>query len=237
MRTEGQVRNASPCHKPCTRTRSCSLRTTLLDSMASNELTTATLRFLTDAGHLLAAAAPETSAYLMSRRSDLMFEHEVPLSDKQRQSVCSCCGHIMVLGNGSHLQVKPGRRPSKKLRPDQRSKAANTTRRPQSQTACGPTKAITCGRCGGVTEVKLPAPGMILRRKAKPEKGTKSSGPAVSSGLSSAAQEMSSQKATSNASSKKRAKSRKAGLQALLNQPSTSRPGLGLSLADFMAKK
>jgi hypothetical protein len=43
-------------------------------------------------------------------------------------------------------------------------------------------------------------------------------------------------KLSANASSKKRAKNRKQGLQALLQQSSSSRPqvGLGLSLADFM---
>jgi hypothetical protein len=201
--------------------------------MASNELTAATLRFLTDAGHLLAAAAPETSAYLMSRRNDLMFEHEMPLSDKQREHVCSCCGHIMMLGNVSNLQVKPGTRPSKNPRPTQHSRANKKAQRLRPQPACGPTKAITCGYCGRLTEVKLPAPVPISRRNAKTEQVAKPGGSGVSSGPPSATQ---APKATSNASSKKRAKSRKAGLQALLDQSSASRPGLGLSLADFMAK-
>ncbi|KAH6847872.1 hypothetical protein B0I37DRAFT_415578 [Chaetomium sp. MPI-CAGE-AT-0009] len=144
---------------------------------------TASLSFLSDAGHLLAITAPETSAYLMGRRNDLMFEHELTLSDKHRQHVCSCCGRIMLLGQGT--------------------------------------------------------PSAITRRKAKPEKVSKASRLEMSTSLSSAAQETASQKTTSNASSKKRAKSRKAGLQALLNQSSASRnsgPGLGLSLADFMQK-
>ncbi len=208
-----------------------------MDNMASNELTAATLRFLTDAGHLLAAVAPETSAYVMSRRNALMFEHEMPVSDKHRQHVCGCCGHIMLLGSGSHLQVKPGKRPNKKLRSAQRSKGMHA-KRLDPETTSGPTKAITCGHCGRLTEVKLPAPGPISRRKDKMEKViAKASGQRAAPGSSSAAQEVPSQKATSNASSKKRAKSRKAGLQALLEQSSASRPGLGLSLADFMAKK
>jgi hypothetical protein len=204
--------------------------------MASNELTTATLRFLTEAGHLLATTVPETSAYVLSRRNDLMFEHEMPLSDKQRQHVCTCCGHIMLLGQGSDIQFIPGKRPIKKSRPVPGSKG-KAMRPLGPQTSSGPTKAITCGHCNRLTEVKLPAPGAISRRKVKVATTTKTSGSGAGASLSSTAQEMPSQKATSNASSKKRAKSRKAGLQALLSQSSASRPGLGLSLADFMEKK
>jgi hypothetical protein len=201
--------------------------------MAHNEQTT-TLSFLTDAAHLLATTAPETSAYLMSRRNDLMFEHEVPLSDKQRQHVCSCCGYIMLPGKGSCLQVKSGIRPSRK----NKLRSTGSTGGPHNP---GPTKAITCGHCGRLTNVKLPAPAPISWRKVKVEKMAKALGASGSSTTAQAqAQETASQKASSNASSKKRAKSRKAGLQALLDQSSASRNsrpgGLGLSLADFMAK-
>ena len=201
--------------------------------MALNEQTT-TLSFLTDAAHLLATTAPETSAYLMSRRNALMFEHEMPLSDKQRQHVCSCCGLIMLPGNGSCLQVKSGIKPSRK----HKSRSIRSTGAPHNP---GPTKAITCGHCGRLTNVKLPAPAPISRRKVKVEKVTKTLGASSPSATAQAqARETASQKASSNANSKKRAKSRKAGLQALLDQSSASRNsrpgGLGLSLADFMAK-
>lgn len=198
-------------------------------------MTTTTLRFVTEAGHLLATTAPETSAYVMSRRNDLMFEHEIPLSDKERQHVCTSCGHIMLFGQDSDLQFSSRKRPTMKPRsvPGSKGKA---TRLPGPQASSGPTKAITCGHCNRLTEVRLPAPARISRQKVKVVKSTKAPGIGVGASLSSAAQEPPSQKATSNASSKKRAKSRKAGLQALLNQSSASRPGLGLSLADFMQK-
>ncbi|KAK4043529.1 putative UPF0587 protein [Parachaetomium inaequale] len=212
------------------------------DEKAGDEMTpaelTATLGFLTDAGHLLATAAPETSAYVMSQRNGLMLEHEMALTDKQRQHVCSCCGHIMLLGQGSELQVKAGQRASQKPRSTRAPKGNGAQKLPsRPQTCPGPTKAITCGHCGRLTNVKLPAPAPISRRKVKVEKATKASGRATS--VPSTAQEMASQKTTSNASSKKRAKSRKAGLQALLDQSNASRnsgPGLGLSLADFMQR-
>jgi hypothetical protein len=205
--------------------------------MNSTELT-ASLSFLSDAGHLLAITAPETSAYLMSRRNDLMFEHELTLSDKHRQHICSCCGHIMLLGQGSELQVKAEQTNSQKSRPSQKLKG-NGQGKPRPQTSLGPMKVFTCGHCGRLTNIKLPAPPSITRRKAKADKVDKPSGLGVGASLFGTAQETTSQKITSNASSKKRAKSRKAGLQALLSQSSASRnsgPGLGLSLADFMQR-
>jgi hypothetical protein len=213
---------------------------TNLNKMTPAELTT-TLGFLTDAGHLLATAAPETSAYVMSQRNGLMLEHDMALTDKQRQHVCSCCGHIMLLGQGSELQVKAGQRASQKPRSTRVPKGNRAQRlpsRPQLETCPGPTKAITCGHCGRLTNVQLPAPARISRRKVRVEKATTKASEKATS-VSSAAQEVPSQKTTSNASSKKRAKSRKAGLQALLDQSNASRnsgPGLGLSLADFMQK-
>jgi hypothetical protein len=204
--------------------------------MASTELA-ATLGFLTDAGHLLATAAPETSAYLMSRRSELMFEHEMTPTDRQRHHVCTCCGHIMLLGQASDLHIKAAKRTARK-RPSTRGPKAKAANSLGPQPAFGPTKMITCGYCGRKTEVELPAPAAISRRKMKVEKITKPSGPETTSSLLNTVQETTSQKTSSNASSKKRAKSRKAGLQALLDQSNArnSKPGLGLSLADFMQK-
>jgi hypothetical protein len=193
---------------------------------------TPTLKFLTDAGHLLAATVPATSAYLLSRRNELMFEHEMPLSDKHRQQVCTCCGHIMMLGQGSVLEVDAAKKDTKSgsVRGTRGSNARATREQPRST---GPTKTITCGHCGRLTKVKLPAPGPISRLKVKTSKMSSSS-------LPSALDETQPPKPTASASSKKRAKSRKAGLQALLNQSKATRntrSGLGLSLADFMERK
>ncbi|KAL2020115.1 hypothetical protein VTK56DRAFT_8720 [Thermocarpiscus australiensis] len=207
-----------------------------MSTMASSELSE-TLKFLTDAGHLLATTAPETSAYLMSRRTELMFEHDVAPSDKQRQHVCSCCGHIMLLGQGSDLKIKHAKRSNRKSRSAYFTKCKKVqSLRVEPESRPGPTKVIACGHCGRFTEVKLPPPAPISRRKVP-----KASAPGVAETPSSASasQATSSQKTSANASSKKRAKSRKAGLQALLDQSNAARntgPGLGLSLADFMAK-
>lgn len=195
---------------------------------------TPTLQFLTDAGHLLAATVPEISAYLLTRRNELMFEHEMPLSDKQREHVCTCCGHIMALGQGSVLQIKAETRAGTK------PKSARAAKARQQPRSAGPTKVITCAHCCRSIHIKLPPPVPIIRNRAKTARVTKSLGSGVSSPAPGAPQDAFSQKPTANASSKKRAKSRKAGLQALLDQSNaarSSRPGLGLSLADFMEKK
>jgi RNAse P Rpr2/Rpp21/SNM1 subunit domain. len=214
--------------------------------MASNELA-ATLKFLTNAGHLLAETAPETSAYIMSRRNDLLFEHEVQLSDKERQRVCTCCGHIMLPGQGDFLQIKSAKCKQRKKRKSPKGKSAPKLGVQPYQS--GPTKTITCGHCGRVTEIKLPAPTPIYRRASKAQVQSQKVSSRVSSKPStlgapssavSSRQETPSQKPSASASSKKRAKSRKAGLQALLDHANASRNsglGLGLSLADFMEKK
>ncbi|KAK3315088.1 hypothetical protein B0H66DRAFT_333153 [Apodospora peruviana] len=198
--------------------------------MSSTELTS-TLDFLTDAGHLLATTAPEVSAFLMSRRNNILFENELPQS--QRQHVCTCCGHIMIMGQGSSLKVEH-------RKAMQRNPRLSKGKEHQSDTSprSGPAKMITCGHCGRLTKTKLPAPAPISRRKIKAQEPINSAIPKQQlPGMAQTPQEAPSQKANSNANSKKRAKSRKAGLQALLDQNNATqgtRPGLSLSL--FMKK-
>ncbi|KAL1843646.1 hypothetical protein VTJ49DRAFT_628 [Mycothermus thermophilus] len=195
----------------------------------------ATLSFLTDAAHLLAATSPETSAYLMHQRNDLMFAHEMPLSDKQRQQVCTSCGNILLLGTDSQMEIRSEKRPRNNKRP------GAATVKPRM----GPTKIITCSHCSRVTNVQLPTPPPVSRPKVKKNKvaekmpGRAGLAAATAPPLSKITETESTQPkpTSSSASSKKRAKSRKAGLQALLSQSSSSRPGLGLSLADFLDKK
>lgn len=192
------------------------------------ESLTATLNFLTDAGHLLATTAPESSAYLMSQRNGLMLENGMAQSDIQKQHVCDRCGHIMVMGKQSSLNFKPVKIGREKQ---------NVKKRPEPRKS-GPTKTITCGLCESQTLIKLPAPAPISRRKIKPQNFTKPAAPGWTATVGTPSLLGTSQdpKTKSNANSKKRAKSRKSGLQALLEQSKSSRPGLGLSLADFMSK-
>ncbi|KAK3320910.1 hypothetical protein B0T19DRAFT_252548 [Cercophora scortea] len=197
-----------------------------------------TLNFLTDAGHLLATTAPEISAFLMIQRNNLMFENELPPpSDFQRQHVCTCCGHIMILGHGSSLTIKPKHAAAR--RKNHRSAQHRRVKETREATpSSGPTKQFACGPCGRLTEIKLPAPSRISRRKAKTQKAAQATGATTGTAPTTSAAPVapSSLAQSANASSKKRAKSRKAGLQALLEQKNASRSGFGLSLSDFMQK-
>ncbi|KAK3952190.1 hypothetical protein QBC32DRAFT_147041 [Pseudoneurospora amorphoporcata] len=228
-----------------------------MNGPSSTELS-ATLDFLTDAAHLLATTAPETSAFLMNQRGNLMFENELSQSDVQRQHVCSCCGHIMIPGQGSTLKFEHQKAVRKRTKAGQKFiKTPVQTKRqihlPEPRK--GPVKRITCGHCEKQTEIKFPAPPPISRRsinlrtQLQQQQQQQQAPKTTATGLKpntapilGSLGGLSAQKPTSSSSanSKKRAKSRKAGLQALLDQSSNSskasRPGLGLSLADFMQK-
>lgn len=220
----------------------------------------ATLSFLTDAAHLLLLASPETSAHLMSQRNSLMFNSGLDQSDVQRQHACGCCGHIMIAGHGDSFKMESGKMARrKKTAPSKKRKAEEGP--PRS----GCRKTLTCGKCGRYTRIQLPPPVRIARRRpnqtSKPTMVASASSitttttttttttmkttatatasarppPLISPpGSSSAPRTAASMSA--NANSKKRAKNRKQGLQALLQQSASSKPqtGLGLSLADFM---
>ncbi|TDZ23414.1 hypothetical protein Cob_v003895 [Colletotrichum orbiculare MAFF 240422] len=87
-------------------------------------------------------------------------------------------------------------------------------------------KLFTCGHCAHITKIAVAPPPPLVRRKFKSEKLVTKSNQAA---FGEAAKPV-----TANSSSKKRAKNRKAGLQALLSQAKTSSSGgRSLSLADF----
>lgn len=184
------------------------------------------LAFLNDAAHLLATTAPETSAYIMSRRNVLMFNNELHPTDVQRQHVCGSCGHIMIPGQGSLLNFEAQKIIRKKNRKMQKVESKDTQEGNRRLS-----KVYTCGRCQQHTTIALPPAPKIPRRNFMSSAG-KSTLPA---GRPAEAEPS---KLSANASSKKRAKNRKQGLQALLqqNQSTTTKSGLGLSLADFMKK-
>ncbi|KAI1358390.1 hypothetical protein F5Y08DRAFT_116806 [Xylaria arbuscula] len=218
----------------------------------------ATLGFLTDAAHLLVSAAPETSAHLMTRRNSLMFDTELGQSDVQRQHVCGCCGHIMIAGHGDELKIDSIKSCRKKRRASHKQLKKGSI----SSLNTGCRKTWTCGMCGWYTTISLPPPARVPKRRFKqalrPSTTSKMAGvvemmssstssatattktikqaPQVGSSQTATAPSGETAKASANASSKKRAKNRKQGLQALLQQSSSSKSqsGLGLSLADFM---
>ncbi|PFH55817.1 hypothetical protein XA68_17571 [Ophiocordyceps unilateralis] len=183
--------------------------------MASDQLA-AKLRFLTDAAHLLRSSAPETSDHLMRHRSGLMSLAGLFQPQLQRQHVCSACGHIMVPGEGTVVRLETIRCRKR----DAKASAAKASR--------GRFKVVTCGRCQRPTRIGLDAPGpttkaAIAKAHTKLKAKTKTTGPCEAP------------KTSANASSKQRAKDRKAGLQALLSRQQPASAG-SLTLADFMRK-
>ncbi|KAI0435630.1 hypothetical protein F4803DRAFT_300098 [Xylaria telfairii] len=202
----------------------------------------ATLSFLTDAAHLLVSASPETSAHLMSQRNSLMFNNDLDQPDVQRQHVCGCCGHIMIFGLGDTLKMD-----SRKAARRKRRSSSKRQKVEEAPLRNGCRKTLTCRKCGRYTKSNLPPPARISRQRSKytsrptftagaidapmPTTSRSSTAPSVGASSSEPA------RISANASSKKRAKNRKQGLQALLQQQLTnskSQAGLGLSLADFM---
>ena len=211
--------------------------------MVSSELAPQ-LRFLTDAAHLLSASAPETSAFLMSRRTSLLVDNDVPVSETQRQHVCSCCGHVMIPGQGSTLKFETEKALRGRTKKQTKAQGVSTPASRDKRTSrTGISKVFTCGNCGRYTKSNLPSPGPISRIP-RSKKTTEQKTPGVTKAQASKPepepqpQPSRPAPASANASSKKRAKNRKAGLQALLDQRQGSTPssGFGLSLSDFMKK-
>ncbi|KAI0469201.1 hypothetical protein F4859DRAFT_137382 [Xylaria cf. heliscus] len=211
----------------------------------------ATLSFLTDAAHLLISTSPNTSAHLMSQRNSLMFNNDLDQPDVQRQHVCGCCGHIMIAGLGDVLKMESRKTVRKKQRPGGKRQKMKMEEVP-SGSGSGCRKTLTCRKCGRYTKINLPPPARISRRRSKhtprPSMNAgatdglvaatpRSAGGSSVAAAAAAASSSEPAKISANASSKKRAKNRKQGLQALLQQQSSnskSQTGFGLSLADFM---
>lgn len=189
--------------------------------MASPALS-ARLRYLNDSAHLLVSTAPVTSKYMMSQCNSLMFEHNLEQSESQKRNVCGACGTIMILGWHGTLEVE-----SQRFR---RRNKGRLEQRPRGET----TRAMvyTCGSCGRKTKQRLNIPAPVTRRKSQlPQAGPLSSmrHPSTPSTAPSA-----------NASSKKRAKTRKqGGLEAILAKYKAAESrgsGFGLDLMDLMKK-
>jgi hypothetical protein len=138
---------------------------------------------------------------LMRQRGELMFHNNLAQHEVQRQHVCGACGHIMIPGDETLLKLSP-----RQTAGSRRQGAPKKVKAAPTPALTGPTKSLSCGHCGRVTKIALPAPGPAESQPQKP---------------------------TANASSKTRAKNRKGGLHALLSgQQKRSTPTL--SLADFM---
>ncbi|KAM0349744.1 hypothetical protein ACHAPU_003573 [Fusarium lateritium] len=177
-----------------------------------------TIDFLTDAAHLLRTTAPETSAHLMSHRGHLLQQYGVSLSDTQQQHICGGCGLIMIPGQEATLKLDMRRSVRKKTKGAKSGTNSTPKLTPAKEGFC---KTFHCDNCQRDTKVPLSAPGPAVRRKTAQSKVKKASTPVEPP------------KQSTNASSKKRSKNRKVGLQALLSgqKQQTANP---LSLSHFM---
>ncbi|RGP72123.1 duf866 domain protein [Fusarium sporotrichioides] len=175
-----------------------------------------TIDFLTDAAHLLRMTAPETSAHLMSHRGNLLSQFRVAPCDVQRQHACGGCGLIIIPGQDAMLKLEARRNIQNK----KKGKKSVSNSAPKDNKE-GPCKILHCDNCQRDTKITLQAPGPAVRRKTAQSKVKKTSAPVEPP------------KQTSNASSRKRARNRKAGLQALLSgqKQQSANP---LSLSHFM---
>ncbi|KAH6676141.1 RNAse P Rpr2/Rpp21/SNM1 subunit domain-containing protein [Plectosphaerella plurivora] len=191
------------------------------------------MAFINDAAHILRVSAPETSAYLMSHHANLASAGGIEMTDSQRQHACNGCGHIMVPGQGSELRLEAAPR----RRRQRQKKTPAPAPRAKGKLLVPPRKTISCGLCHEVTVVKLPQPPAPTRRKPR-GRGSKTEtirpGPASAQVVPEPPTTATAVKAAANANSKKRAKNRKAGLQALLSQ--SSQGARSLSLADLARK-
>ena len=190
-----------------------------MHAMASAQLAT-DVNYLTDAAHLLRGTAPEASAHLMRHRADLLFHNGLAQHELQRQHVCAACGHIMVPGQDTTLKLGTSQTRRKK---DVKKQRVGKHLEKAGNAAGGPSKALTCGRCHRVTRVGIQAPQPAVRRRIAKLPAAKTT------------EASKVPKVSANATSKKRAKNRKGGLQALLSgqqQKSAS----SFTLADFMKK-
>jgi len=188
--------------------------------MSSSELS-ARLRFLNDSAHLLAATAPSTSRHLRSKCNTLISEHELVLSNTQKGSACGACGTIAIMGweGTMHTELPPSRRKNARLN----GQAAKQTK----------ILVYQCKTCGSKTRSPLGTPPSAIRRKSTT---SDSRSLAPSHSLNKATSSSSVPEVKSN--SKKRAKARKGGLEALLaaKKAGPEAPGFGLDLMDFMTK-
>ncbi|TLS25553.1 hypothetical protein PpBr36_07201 [Pyricularia pennisetigena] len=208
--------------------------------MAQTEQLAGQMGFLTDAAHLLARSAPETSAYLLLQRNAVLLSHDVILSDAQKEHVCGGCGHIMIPGHGDFLRIDAEkavlrRRRGSRLNPGQQQKELKQGRKERQ---AGPAKVYTCGMCHRYTKLGLSTPEPIRRRRKRPTVEVQGQSPAAAkAGVDKTREQTPIVAPSANASSKKRAKNRKAGLQALLSQKQNETANKsGLSLADFLSK-
>lgn len=203
----------------------------------ASQTVSAQLKYLHNSAHRFAITAPGTSAYLMSRRNTLMFDHALEQTEAQRRQICGACGNIIILGLTGTQQLET-------LKPRKRRGNPSKVERPTSQ----PAKVVvyTCKMCNRQTRQHI---NNNYRRIPKStlhgphfQEAIQNNPSSLTSPANIKSPDKKSSTASANATSKRRAKVRKqGGLQALLakNREVDTRGnagGFGLDILDLMKK-
>ncbi|KAK7536176.1 uncharacterized protein J3D65DRAFT_406832 [Phyllosticta citribraziliensis] len=194
----------------------------------------ARLRFLDDSARLLSFGAPETSSFLEAQHDRLLVENGMAVPELRRREVCGACGTILIPGHSCRI-LQERKQPAAV-----QDNGANGRISKQKGTrkavkgGDGKEKVYVCSKCHSETRIPLPTP---KARMNKMKKGTHDAAAETSeSGVEPVAERPVS--SVANVGSKKRAKARKGGLQAMLassrkeNKPASQ--GFGLDLMDLM---
>ncbi|KAL9039543.1 MAG: hypothetical protein Q9214_004834 [Letrouitia sp. 1 TL-2023] len=189
------------------------------------------LRYLNAAAYLYASSAPETAAHLMQERFSVAEFYDRTSKDPQLSNVCQACGAIMIPGcNARHTISSSPRSPNQKSRQIQSTPPSSPE---QMQVEC-----LTCRR---ITKAPLQAPKRDPRSRTSASRLDASTNPNMTvseaSGPSSPKQDLARRPPSANLASKKRAKTRKLGLQDVLEKSKSNEPnpgGFGLNLMDLM---
>ncbi|KAL5120225.1 hypothetical protein ACEQ8H_001782 [Pleosporales sp. CAS-2024a] len=191
--------------------------------MAATDLTNRRAGYLHEAAHLLAFSAPSASAFLGAAKNRLIHDAGRDLTAKEqdmlRRETCGACGNLLVPAWSCQINSLPKRRTTQS-----RNKA-------QTHRLSAPTCMVyQCLRCRRQTEQELPPKP---RRQLKRASANSSTQLPILTDKPLAQDDVRAPK-TANASSKQRQKSRKGGLQAMLERNKTQKSAPGLDLMDFM---
>lgn len=223
------------------------LRIAMERSAAETRELSTRLKYLDEAAHVLALASPETSSFLESQYSYLVAENDLTPPDSRKKDVCGACGTILIPGLSCTITQETN------LPLGPKKKGSNVEKRTASKDNIPKKmKIYSCSRCSSKT--RLPIQSTKARMNApKPAKASTAASSTTTVAASAQPTEAKSSAATNaavpvsappnpapaaaNASSKKRAKARKGGLQALLansKKDTGSSKGFGLDLMDLM---
>jgi hypothetical protein len=199
------------------------------------------LQFLKSAASLMAQRAPSSAAQLGATYNELMFANEMRLSDDQRREICGGCGGLSTRESPCLIEETVNRSESS-AKEGASNKSKNLSKQAHTPFAkrLDASSVYVCQRCRRKTQLSISSTQhrSTLHRDSSTRSLSKdsASSSAVPPGLpvSSFAKPTAT---SASVSSKKRAKSRKGGLQALLAKKQDNQQGtgaFGLDLMDLM---